>query len=98
MKRQGYVSSTPVQLPPRQAPEPGSLDARLEQARLLVVGVTALPRTDERRQKATFAAVAGAAACQLDQSVDTNPYPMGSVDAAAWLLGWWTRDRDERHR
>ena len=96
MKRHGYVSSTPVQLPPRQAPAPGSLDARLEQARFLVLGVTALPRTDERRQKATFAAVAGAAACQLDESIDTNPYTIGSVEAAAWLLGWWTRSREEQ--
>ena len=96
MKRQGYVSSTPIHLPPLGAPAPGSLDAQLREARLLVARVAALPRTDQTRQQAIVAAVAGAEAFQLDQSLETNPYPVDSVDAAAWLLGWWTRSREEQ--
>lgn len=88
MKRHGYVSSKPISLPPLPAPEPGSLDARLAEARKLVLSDVWSPTVKS-------AALAGA---EAECGYDDNPYLAGSVEAAAWLLGWHRRDQDERHR
>jgi hypothetical protein len=88
MKRRGYVSSTPINLPPLPAPEPGSLDARLADARRLVL-------QDAWGPTVKAAALAGS---EAETSYEDNPYVPGSVEAAAWLLGWHRRDQDERHR
>ncbi len=88
MKRHGYVKSTPIVLPPLPAPEPGSLDARLAEARKLVL-------RDAWSPTVRAAALAGA---EAETGYEDCPYLAGSVEAAAWLLGWWTKDQDERHR
>lgn len=90
MKRHGYVSATPVHLPPLSAPEQGSLQARLQDARRLVL-------SDAFSPTVRAAAVEGAEAWGKTP-IDDNPYLAGSVEAAAWLLGWWNRERDEEHR
>jgi hypothetical protein len=87
MKRHGYVQSTPIKLPPLPTPEPGSLDAQLADARRLILSESWKPHVKE-------AALAGA---EAETGHEDCPYPPGSVEAAAWLLGWWRRDQDERH-
>lgn len=88
MKRTAYVRSTPHRLPPRQAPEPGSLDAQLDRARRLVL-------SDVWSPSVKAAAVAGAIAYETGYPLSPTPHPAESVEAAAWLLGWWMRRREE---
>jgi hypothetical protein len=87
MSRRAFVSSKPITLPP-YVPEPGSLDARLAKARKLVL-------QDAWSPTVRAAALAGS---EAETGYEDNPYLPGSVEAAAWLLAWWTRDQDERHR
>jgi hypothetical protein len=87
MKRHSYVKSTPIVLPPYVL-EPGSLDAQLAEARRLVL-------SDAWSPTVKAAALAGA---EAECGYEDNPYLPGSVEAAAWLLGWWQHDQDERHR
>jgi hypothetical protein len=91
MKRHGYVNATPITLPPLRPPEPGSLDESLADARRLVLSKTNSPGV---RLAIRAAAVLGEKA---ETGYDGNPYLAGTVEAAAWLLGWWKRDQDERH-
>lgn len=95
MTRHGYVSSTTLTRQLTQAPPPGSFDERIATARKLVLEVACQPRTSAARTQANDAALAGAKACDAGQPLAANPHLANSVEAAAWLLGWHARSREE---
>lgn len=70
----------------------GSFDWKLAEARKRLAPFLAKPRTDPDRQQIERAAIAGAEAYDSDSQL--NPYPADSAEAASWLLGWWTRSRE----
>lgn len=75
-----------------------SFEVQLRQARLVIARVGALPRSSDIRQRANVAAREGATAFESRESrqtADDNPHSPDSTEAAAWLLGWSTRSREE---
>lgn len=95
MSRSAFVNSKPIALAPPAPPRPCSLEAKLAAARRMVFDIACLPRWSPERQRAQAAALTGSADFEAGRPITDNPYQSGTTEAAAWLLGWWTRSRED---